>query len=84
MPSVPMWSGWRHVLRIGLAEATKPARGCHALFKCCEATVCTAAAPPTAVNRAPRIVLSLGWSVEHSRRSDDTEYKQDEPRQSPC
>jgi hypothetical protein len=27
--------------------------------------------------------LSLGWSIEHSRRSDNTEHKQDKSHQSP-
>jgi hypothetical protein len=68
-------------LCVRLAQAAEPARGFHALFKCCEAAIC--AARPTTVNRAPRIVLSLGWSIEHSRRSDNTEHKQDKSHQSP-
>jgi len=71
-----MWSGWRHVLRIRLAKAAPPAHRDLALLKCCEATILSAL--PT-VNRAPRIVLSFGWSVQHSCCDDDTERKQDKP-----
>jgi hypothetical protein len=39
-------------------KAAEPARGVHALLKCCKAAIC--AARPAAVNRAPRIVLGLG------------------------
>jgi hypothetical protein len=67
-----------------LAKVAEPARGFHALLKRCEATVCTAAAVPTAVNRAPRIVLSLGWSVkQQSRRTNDTERKEDRSHSHP-
>src|SRR6516165_10154281 len=71
-----MWSGWRYVLRIRLAQATEPARGFHALFKCCEAAIC-GTAKSVAINRAPRIVLSFCWSVQHSCCDDNTERKQD-------
>jgi hypothetical protein len=54
-----MRPGWRLVLRIWLTKAAEPARGIHALLKCCKAAIC-AAARPTAVNRAPRIVLGFG------------------------
>jgi hypothetical protein len=53
-------AGWRLVLRIGLAKAAEAARGLHALLKCYEAAICTAAGRPAIVNRAPRIVLRLG------------------------
>jgi hypothetical protein len=59
-----------------LAQATEPARRLHALFKCCKAAICAAAAHPTAVYRAPRIVLSIAWTVEHSHCHENTEQKQ--------
>jgi hypothetical protein len=68
-------AGWRLVLRIGLAKAAEAARGLHALLKCCEATVCAAAAHAAAVKRAPRIVLGFGWSVEYGCCSDNTQRK---------
>jgi hypothetical protein len=46
------------------------------LFKCCKAAICAAAAHPTAVYRAPRIVLSIAWTVEHSHCHENTEQKQ--------
>ena len=55
-----MRPGRRLVLRIWLAKAAEPACGVHALFKCYEAAICHAATHPTAINRAPRIVLGLG------------------------
>jgi hypothetical protein len=76
LPSVRMWSGWWHVLRIRLAQAAEPACGVHALLKCYEATVCTAASSD--VNRAPRIVLGFGWSGEHSCPSNNAERKQNQ------
>jgi hypothetical protein len=64
-------------LRVRLTEAAEPARGIHALLKRCEAAICTATAHATAVNRAPRIVLSIGWSAEHNQYADKTEHKQE-------
>src|SRR5262249_151013 len=69
-----MRPGWRHVLRIRLAKVGCPTQRGLALLKCCEATILTAV---LRVKRTPRIVLRLGWIVEHSRRSNDTEHKQD-------
>jgi hypothetical protein len=60
LPSVRMWSGWRHVLRIPLAKAAEATRGGHALFIACETAICSAASVPTTINRAPRIILSFG------------------------
>jgi len=61
-------------LRIRLAKVGCPTQRGLALLKCCEATILTAV---LRVKRTPRIVLRLGWIVEHSRRSNDTEHKQD-------
>jgi len=47
-------------LRIWLAKAAEPPGGFHALFKCYEAAICTAADRSTTVIRAPRIVLGFG------------------------
>jgi hypothetical protein len=47
-------------LRIPIAKAAEPARGFHALFKCYEAAICTAANRSFTVNRTPRIVLGFG------------------------
>src|SRR6516225_12136681 len=59
-PRRRMRSRRRHVLRIRLAIAAEPSRGYHALLKAREAAICTAAIPSTVIQRAPRIVLSLG------------------------
>jgi hypothetical protein len=83
LPSVRMWSGRRHILRIRLAVATEPARGFHALFERCEAAVCAAATRPTTVNRAPGIVLSFAWSDKHSCCSDNTEHEDKSHQSSP-
>jgi len=72
-----MRSGWRLILRIRLAKAAYPTHSGLTLLNCRKAAIRGAAIVATAVNRAPWIVLSLGRNVEHSRRSDDTEYKQD-------
>jgi len=78
IPSWWVWSRRRLILCVGLAEAAQPARGVHALLKCCETAICTAASPSTAVKGAPRIVLGLSWSdVEHSCRRDNAEHKRD-------
>jgi hypothetical protein len=82
LPSVRMWSGRRHVLPVRLAKATEPARGFHALFKCCETAVCTAVACPIAINCAPRIVLGVTRTVEHSHCREDTEHKQNKSHRS--
>ena len=79
MPIAParrMWSGRRQVLRIGLAIAAEPARGLHALLKCCEATVCTAC---SVVNRAPRIVLRPGWFFNAYDTDANYQHEQREP-----
>src|SRR5262245_25753527 len=76
-----MQPGSRHVLRIRLAKVASPTQRGLALLQCCEATILTAALH--VVKRAPRIVLSFCWSVEHNRRSDDTEHKQDTSHKSP-
>jgi hypothetical protein len=57
---LPQWMrpGWRLVLRIRLAITAEATRGVHALLKCCKAAIC--AARPTAVNRAPGIILGFG------------------------
>jgi len=75
VPSIRVWSGRWLVLRVRLTEAAEPARGVHALFKGYE-TAIRAAARLTAVNRAPRIVLCLGWSIEQSRRIDESAFFQ--------
>jgi hypothetical protein len=82
-PLVRVWSGWRLVLRVRLTEAAEPARGVHALLKCCESAICTAAAHPTAVNRAPRIVLSFAGSDEDGCCSDNAERDYKSHRSSP-
>ena len=83
VPTIRVRSGWGHVLRVRLAETAEPARGFHALLKCCEAAIRAAATHSTAVNRAPRIVLSFGRSVEHSCCSNNAERKQNQSHQSP-
>src|SRR6516165_6210520 len=59
-PRRRMRSRRRHVLRIRLAIAAEPSRGFHALLKAREAAICPAAIRSTVIQRAPRIVLSLG------------------------
>jgi hypothetical protein len=85
-PSQPLrWMrpGWRLVLRISLAKAAEPAGGIHALLKCCKAAIC-AAARPTAVNRAPRIVLGLGSRHYPGSQDENCQHKnQDFHDQSP-
>jgi hypothetical protein len=73
VPSVRVWSGWWLVLRVWLTKAAEPACGVHALLNCCEAAICAAATHPTAVNRAPRIVLSFAGSDEDGCCSDNAE-----------
>ena len=68
---------------IQLAKPADAADGVETLFECRETTICTAAVVPATVIGAPRIVLRLGWIVEHSRRSNDTEHKQDKFHQHP-
>jgi hypothetical protein len=58
-------SGRGLILRIGLAESADPTHGVLTLLKRCEATI--RAAAPTAVIRAPRIVLGAG---RRSNRGD--------------
>jgi hypothetical protein len=70
-------------LRISIAKAAEPARGGHALFKGYETAIRAAADRSTAVNRAPRIVLSFGLSIEHSCCNDHAERKQDKSHLSP-
>ena len=78
-----MRSGRGLILRIRLAKAAYPTHSGLTLLNCRKAAIRGAAIVATAVNRAPRIVLGFGWSIEHSRRSDDTEYKQDKFHESP-
>jgi hypothetical protein len=75
---------WRPVLRIWLTKAAEPARGIHALLKCCKAAIC-AATRPTAVNRAPRIVLGLGARHYPGSHDENCQHKkQDSHDQSPA
>jgi hypothetical protein len=73
-----MWPERGYVLSIWLAQAAEPARGFHALFKCCEATVCTPA-HPAAVNRAPRIVLGLSAIFNADEKDANSQNKKQEP-----
>src|SRR5215469_2615940 len=77
-PRRRMWSGWRHILRIWLAEAPHSPRGFHALLKCCEATI-RPAVVIAAVNRAPRIILGLGACFRTDHTDANSQHEQQEP-----
>jgi len=73
-----MRSGRGNILRIRLAVAAKPARGVHALLKCCEAAI-RAAIVEAAVNCTPRIVLGLGGCSNADDTDTNSQHKQQEP-----
>src|SRR5262249_31660981 len=64
------------------AESANSADSVQALLKGYKAAIRGTVGSPSVI-RAPRIVLRLGWSIEHSHRSDETEHKQDKSHQSP-
>src|ERR1700751_233257 len=67
---------WREAdIVCSVGTTAEPARGFHALFKCCEAAICTATVVTAAVIRTPWIVLGFAWSDKHSCCSDSTEHK---------
>jgi hypothetical protein len=67
-------AGRRLVLRILVAESTDPAHRRHALLKCREATIRTAASAG-AVVRTPRIILGFGSRDYPGRCDEDCERK---------
>lgn len=77
-----MRSGRGLILRIEVAKASEPARGGHALFKGCETAIRAAADRSTAVNRAPRIVLSLGMISKADDTEANSKHEQQEPHSS--
>ena len=66
-------------MRIPLAVAAKSARGFHALFKGYETAIRAAAAHSTAVNRAPRIVLSFRACSNADNTDANSQHEQQEP-----
>ena len=74
-----MRSGWRHILRIWLAKAAEPPSSIHTLFKGYETAIRAAAAHSTAVNRAPRIVLSFRACSKADNTDANSQDEQQEP-----
>jgi hypothetical protein len=66
-------------LCIPLAKAADLAHGVETLLKRCEPAICTAAAMPITVVRAPRIVLSLGMRSNADETDANSQYEQQEP-----
>jgi hypothetical protein len=69
---------WRRlILCVRLAQTPEPARGFHALFKCCEPAIC--AARLTTVNRTPGIVLGFGACSNADDTDANSQHEQQEP-----
>jgi hypothetical protein len=70
---------WRRlILRIPLAKATDPAHRVQTLLKRCEPAICTAAAMPTTIIRAPRIVLSFRACSNADNTDANSQHEQQE------
>jgi hypothetical protein len=82
IPSHPprgMGSGWRHVLRIWLAQAAEPACRRHALIERHKSTICATTGRAAAVNGAPWIVLRLS-AISNA---DETDANSHDEKQEP-
>ena len=66
-------------MRIWLAKAAEPPSGIHALFKGYETAIRATAAHSTAVNRAPRIVLSFRACSNADNTDANSQHEQQEP-----
>ena len=66
-------------MRIWLAKAAEPPSSIHALFKGYETAIRAAAAHSTAVNRAPRIVLSFRACSNADNTDANSQHEQQEP-----